>query len=168
MVDVRFSCRTPQYTPNSPPPPNGWEVCFISKSKLFFDRRPVCLGVRHPSVTHDQFFFCYCRTIAVFLLWLVPFLPTWRACNLLVRSLLGRISAVILRASSPAERVTVLSWDSPNLKDQVPIFPTDLPTYTPHLRDSLFVASWVAGLRYRYTLLTSFWTLSLPRPLLMA
>jgi hypothetical protein len=64
--------------------------------------RPVCLGVRRPSGTRDQFFFfleisfrqlrlCY---------FVAPSLTRGRACNLLVQLLLGLTRAVTLGSKS--------------------------------------------------------------------
>jgi hypothetical protein len=88
--------------------------------------RPLCLGVRGPSGTFNQFFFlleipfrhlhvCY---------FVAPSLTRRRVCNLLFncfwvlpeQSLLGR---------SPAELTAIfycLIWDSPNLEGQVSVF----------------------------------------------
>jgi hypothetical protein len=88
--------------------------------------RPVCLGVRHPSGTRDQFFFLLeifftqlqvCYRVA-------PSLTKGRVCNLVYncfwalpeQSFLGR---------SPAEFTAIFYcpfWDSPNLEGQIPIF----------------------------------------------
>jgi hypothetical protein len=95
--------------------------------------RPVCLGVRRPSGTRDQFFFlleislrqlrrCY---------FVAPSLTRGRVCNLVYncfwvlpkQSLLGR---------SPTELTSIiycLIWDSPNLEGQVPVFTRISPRY---------------------------------------
>jgi hypothetical protein len=88
--------------------------------------RTVCLGVRRPPGTRDQFFFLF--EICFRQLWvcyfLAPSLTRGRVCNLLYncfwalpeRSLLGL---------SPAELTALfycLIWDSSNLEGQVPVF----------------------------------------------
>jgi hypothetical protein len=90
------------------------------------DSQPVCLGIRHPSGTRDQFFFLLEISFRQLRLWylVAPSLTRGRVCNLLYncfwalpeQSLLGR---------SPAELTTIfycLIWDSPNLEGQVPVF----------------------------------------------
>jgi hypothetical protein len=70
--------------------------------------RPVCLGVRHPTGTRDQFFFLleiFCRQLRV-CYFVTPSLNRRRVCNLLL--LLALSSAVPLGSES---RVWV--WDSP-------------------------------------------------------
>jgi hypothetical protein len=88
--------------------------------------RPVCLGVRCPSGTCDQFFFLLeisFRQLRV-CYFVAPSLTRGRVCTLLLncfgdspeQSLLGR---------SPAELTTIfycLIWDSPTLEGQVPVF----------------------------------------------
>jgi hypothetical protein len=88
--------------------------------------RPVCLGVRHPSGTRDQFLFLldiFFRRLRV-CYFVAPSLTRGRVCNLLYncywalpeQSLLGR---------SPSELKAILYcliWDSPNLEGQVPVF----------------------------------------------
>jgi hypothetical protein len=88
--------------------------------------RTVCLGVRHPSRTRDQFFFL----LEIFFwqlrlcCFVAPSLTRERVCNLLYncfwalpeQSLLGR---------SPAELTPIfygLIWDSPNLEGQIDFF----------------------------------------------
>jgi hypothetical protein len=84
--------------------------------------RPVCLGVRHPSGTRDQFFFLLGISFRQLRLYfVVPSLTRKRVCNFLYnwfwalpeQSLLGR---------SPAELTAILYcliWDSPNLSEKV-------------------------------------------------
>jgi hypothetical protein len=88
--------------------------------------RPVCLGVRRPSGTCDQFFFLFeisFRQLRV-CYFVAPSLTRGQVCNLLYncfwalpeQSLLGR---------SPSELTALiycLIWDSPNLEGQVPLF----------------------------------------------
>jgi hypothetical protein len=88
--------------------------------------RPVCLGVRHPSGTRDQFFFLLeisCRQLRV-CYFVAPSLTRGRVCNLLYncfwalpeQSLLGR---------SPSDLwpyFTALLETPPNLESQVPVF----------------------------------------------
>jgi hypothetical protein len=88
--------------------------------------RPVSLGVRRPSGTHNQFYFLlkiFFRHLRV-CNFLAPSLTRGWVCNLLYnyfwalpeQSLLGR---------SPAELTAIfycLIWDSPNLEGQVPVF----------------------------------------------
>jgi hypothetical protein len=88
--------------------------------------RPVCLGVRRPSGTRDQFFFLlevsFGQLHAYY--FVAPSLTRGRVCNLLYicfwalpeQSLLGQ---------SPAELTAIfycLIWHSPNLEGQVPVF----------------------------------------------
>jgi hypothetical protein len=88
--------------------------------------RPVCLGVRRPSWTCDQFFFLLEISIRQLRLcyFVAPYLARGRVCNLLFncfwalpeQSLLGR---------SPAELTAIfycLIWNSPNLEGQVSVF----------------------------------------------
>jgi hypothetical protein len=88
--------------------------------------RPVCLGVRHPSGTRDQFFFLLeisFRQLRV-CYFVAPSLTRGRGFNLLYncfwalpeQSLLGR---------SPAELTAIfycVVWDSPNLEGLIPVF----------------------------------------------
>jgi hypothetical protein len=88
--------------------------------------RPVCLGVRRPSGTRDQFFFLFeisFRQLRV-CYFVAPSLTRGRVCNLLYncfwalpeQSLLGR---------NPAELTAIfycLIWDSPNLEGHVHVF----------------------------------------------
>jgi hypothetical protein len=64
--------------------------------------RPVCLGVRRPSGTSDQFFFLLeisFRQVSV-CYFVEPSLTRGRVCNLLVQSLLGLARAVTLGSKS--------------------------------------------------------------------
>jgi hypothetical protein len=88
--------------------------------------RPVCLGVRRPSGTCDQFFFrleisfrqlrvCY---------FVAPSLTRGRVCNLLYNCFWA-LSEQSLLSRSPAELTAIfycLIWDSLNLEGQVPVF----------------------------------------------
>jgi hypothetical protein len=111
--------------------------------------RPVCLGVRRPSGTYDQFFFLLeisFRQLRV-CYFVAPSLTRGRVCNLLYncfwalpeQSLLGR---------SPAELKIIfycLVWDSPNLEGQVPVFISPrnkVAQLYPRALGSLFVASY--------------------------
>jgi hypothetical protein len=87
--------------------------------------RPVCPGVRRPSVTRDQFFFLLeisFRQLRVLIL-VAPSLTRGRVCNVLYncfwalpeQSLLGRSSAELMAI------FYCLIWDSPNLEGQVPV-----------------------------------------------
>jgi hypothetical protein len=123
-------------------------VWHILKLKLIYDRRPVCLGVRHPSGTHEQFFFpleisfrqlrvCYFE---------VPSLTSGRVCNLLYNCF-WTLPEQSLLSRSPAALTAIfycLIWDSPNLEGQVPvfIFPRNrVVQLYPRALGSLFVAS---------------------------
>jgi hypothetical protein len=88
--------------------------------------RPVCLGVRHPSGTRDQFFFlleipfrhlhvCY---------FVASSLTRGRVCNLLYNCFWALPEQWLLSRST-AELTAIfycLIWDSPNLEGQVPVF----------------------------------------------
>jgi hypothetical protein len=111
--------------------------------------RPVCLGVRRPSGTCDQFFFpleisfrhlCVCYFVAPSLTrGLVCKLPYNCSWALPEQSLLGR---------SPAELTTLLYcliWDSPNLEGQDPVFISPrnrVAQLYPRALGSLFVDSY--------------------------
>jgi hypothetical protein len=111
--------------------------------------RPVCLGVRYPSRTCDQFFFLLeisFRQLRV-CYFVAPSLTRGRVCNLLYncfwawpgKSLLGR---------NPAELMTIfycLICDSPNLEGQVPVFISPrnrVAQLHPRALGSFFVASY--------------------------
>jgi hypothetical protein len=100
--------------------------------------RPVCLGVRRPSGTCDQFFFlleisfkqlrvCY---------FVAPSLMRGRVCNSLY-NFFWALPEQLLLDRSPAELTATFYcfiWDSPNLEGQVPnLYPpgTGWPSYTP-------------------------------------
>jgi hypothetical protein len=122
--------------------------------------RQVCLGVRRPSGTSDQFFFlleissrplrlCY---------FVAPSLTRGRVCNLLFNYFWSFLPEHSLLCRSPTELTVIfycLIWDSPNLEGQVPVFfilqkeggPV-IPSGTgfPFCR-----LLWLAGLRWRYS-----------------
>jgi hypothetical protein len=107
--------------------------------------RPVCLCVRRPFGTRDQFFFLLeisFRQLRV-CYFVAPSLTRGRVCDLLyycfrdlpVQPLLGR---------SPAELTAIflcIIWDSPNLEGQVPVFISPRNRVARAL-GSLFVASY--------------------------
>jgi hypothetical protein len=64
--------------------------------------RTVCPGVRRPSGTHDQFFFCLEISFRQLRLcyFVAPSLTRGRVCNLLVQLLLGLTRAVTLGSKS--------------------------------------------------------------------
>jgi hypothetical protein len=79
--------------------------------------RPVCLGVRHPSGTRDQFFFLLeilFRQLRV-CYFVAPSLTRGRVCNLLLLVLLGS-------ESRETQDHILFSLDSPNLEGQAPVF----------------------------------------------
>jgi hypothetical protein len=88
--------------------------------------RPVCLGVRRPSGTCDQFFFLleiFYRLLHV-CYFVAPFLTRGRACNLLYNCF-WVLPEQFLLGRSPAQLTTIfycLIWDSPILEGQVPVF----------------------------------------------
>jgi hypothetical protein len=64
--------------------------------------RPVCLGVRRPSGTRDQFLFLleiFFRQLCV-CYFVLPSLTRWRVCNLLIQLFLGLARAVTLGSKS--------------------------------------------------------------------
>jgi hypothetical protein len=87
--------------------------------------RPVCLGVRHPSGTCDQFFFLLeisFRQLRVY--FVAPSLTRERVCNLLYNCFWALPEQSLL-GWSPAALTTIsycLIWDFPNLEGQVPVF----------------------------------------------
>jgi hypothetical protein len=88
--------------------------------------RPVCLGVRRPSGTCNQFFFLlgiFFRQLRV-CYFVAPSLTRGRVCNLLY-SCFWVLPEQSLLDRSPAELTAIfycLIWDSTNLEGQVPIF----------------------------------------------
>jgi hypothetical protein len=80
--------------------------------------RPVCLGVRRPSGTHDQFFFLEISFRQLRVCYFVaPSLTRGRVCNLLYNCFWALPEQSLL-GQSPAELMTIfycLIWDSPNL-----------------------------------------------------
>jgi hypothetical protein len=76
--------------------------------------RPVCLGVRHPSGTRDQFFFLlanFFRQLRVFY-FVVPSLTRGRVCNLLL--LLDLASAIPLGSESSRTEDHILLFSLPS------------------------------------------------------
>jgi hypothetical protein len=75
---------------------------FKLKLKLIYDWQSVCLGIRRPSGTRDQFFFLL--EISFRQLWfcyfVAPSLMREQVCNLLVQVLLGLARAVTLGSKS--------------------------------------------------------------------
>jgi hypothetical protein len=113
------------------------------------DSRSVCLGVRHPSGTGDQFFFLL--EISFRQLWVcyfvAPSLTRGRVCNLLYNCLWA-LPEQSLMGRSPAELTTIiycLIWDSPNLEGQVPVLISPrnrVAQLYPWALGSLFVGSY--------------------------
>jgi hypothetical protein len=88
--------------------------------------RPVSLGVRRPSGTHDQFYFLLEIFFRQFWVcnFVAPSLTRGRVCNLLY-SYFWALQEQSLLGRSPAELTAIfycLIWDSPNLEGQVPVF----------------------------------------------
>jgi hypothetical protein len=111
--------------------------------------RPVCLGVRRPSGTFDQFFFLLeipFRQLRV-CYFVAPSLTRGRVCNLLYNCFWA-LSEQSLLGPSPAELTTIfycLIWDSPNLEGQVPVFISPrnrVAQLYPRALGSLYVASY--------------------------
>jgi hypothetical protein len=110
---------------------------------------PVRLGVRHPSGALDQFFFLleiFFRQLRV-CYFVAPSRQRGRVCKLLL--LLAPTSAVLLGSQSrrtPQDKIYCLnSWNSPNLKGQVPtlIAPRNrVAKLYPRALGSLYVASY--------------------------
>jgi hypothetical protein len=105
--------------------------------------RPVCLGVKHPSVAFDKVF------ISVRYLRVCSSLTRKRVCRL--QLLLVLTSAVMLGSESRGNLDNILLSqirNSPNLEGQIPVFPlgTGWSSYNP--RYSLLR---LAGLRWRYS-----------------
>jgi hypothetical protein len=110
--------------------------------------RPVCLGVRRPSGTRDQFFFLLeisFRQLRV-CYFVAPFLTRGRVCNLLYncfwalpeQSLLGQVQ----QNSRPYFTV---SFETPNLEGQVSVFISPrnrVAQLYPRALGSLYVASY--------------------------
>jgi hypothetical protein len=88
--------------------------------------RPVCLGVRRPSGTHDQFFFLLeisFRQLRVHY-FVAPSLTRGRVCNLL-HNCFWALQEQSLLGWSPAELTAIfycLIWDSPNLRARSRIY----------------------------------------------
>jgi hypothetical protein len=90
------------------------------------DSRPVCLNVRHPSGTRDQFFFLFEISFRQlrFYYFVAPSLMRGQVCNLLYNCFWALPEQSLL-GQSPAELTAIfyyLIWDSPNLEGQVPVF----------------------------------------------
>jgi hypothetical protein len=111
--------------------------------------RPVCLGVRRPSGTRDQFFFVLeisFRQLRV-CYFVVPSLTRGRVCNLLYNCF-WVLSEQSLFGWSSAELTAIfycLIWDSPSLEGQVAVFISPrnrVAQLYPWALGSLFVASY--------------------------
>jgi hypothetical protein len=111
--------------------------------------RPVCLGVRRPSGTCDQFFFLleiFFRQLHV-CYFVAPSLTRGRVCNLLYNCFWALPEQSIL-GRSLAELTTIfycLIWDSTHLDGQVPVFISTrnrVVQLYPRALDSLYVASY--------------------------
>jgi hypothetical protein len=111
--------------------------------------RSVCLGVRHPSGTRDQFFFLleiYFRQLRVYY-FVAPSLTRGRVCNL-PYNCFWALPEQSLLSRSPAVLTAIfycLVWNSPNLEGQVPIFISPrnrVAQLYPRALGSLFVASY--------------------------
>jgi hypothetical protein len=109
----------------------------------------VCLGVRRPSGTSDQFFFLLeisFRQLRVYY-FVVPSLMRGRVCNLLYKCFWALPEQSLLGQSS-TELMAIfycLIWDSLNLEDQAPIFISPrnrVAQLYPWALGSLFVASY--------------------------
>jgi hypothetical protein len=121
--------------------------------------RPVCIGVRRPSGTRDQFFFLLeisFRQLRV-CYFVAPSLTRGRVCNLLYNCLWALPEQWLL-GRSPAELTAIfycLIWDSSNLESQVPVFISPMNRVAqlyPRALGSFFVASYDShGLRWRYS-----------------
>jgi hypothetical protein len=101
--------------------------------------RPVYPRVRRPSMTRDQFFFLLEISFRQLRLcyFVAPSLTRGQVCNLLVQLQLPQLLEQSLLGRRPAELTAIfycLSWDSPNLEGQVPVFISPRPrwpSYTP-------------------------------------
>jgi hypothetical protein len=110
--------------------------------------RPVYLGVRRPSGTHDQFFFSLeisFRQLRVSY-FVAPSPTRGRVCNLLYNCFWALPEQSLL-GWSPAELTAIfycLIWDSPNLEGQVPVFISSRNRVAqyPRTLGSFFVASY--------------------------
>jgi hypothetical protein len=150
----------------SPPPARPqekkkiWNICEVEVAVNLRPTvsRPVCLGVRHPSGTRDQFFILLeisFRQLRV-CYFVAPSLTRGRVCNLLFncfcalpeQSLLGR---------SPAELTAIfycLIRDPPNLEGHVPVFISPLtggPVIPPGTGFPSCRLLRLAGQRWRYS-----------------
>jgi hypothetical protein len=122
-------------------------------------RRPVCLGVRHPSGTRNQFFFLLEISFRQLLVcyFVTPSLTRGRVCNLLYNCFWA-LPELSLLGRSPVELKAIfycLIWDSPNLEVQVPIFVSPrnrVVQIYPRALGSLFVTSYDSQrLLWRYS-----------------
>jgi hypothetical protein len=106
-----------------------FQTCIIFKVKITLRptvSRPVCLGVRHPSGTSDQFFFLLEITFTQLRVsyFVAPSLTRVRVCSLLYNCFWALPEQSLL-GWSPAELTDIfycLIWDSHNLEGQVPVF----------------------------------------------
>jgi hypothetical protein len=119
--------------------------------------RLVCLGVRRPSGTRDQFFFRLEISFRRLQLYFVATsLTGGRVCNLLYNRFWALPEQSLL-GQSPAELTTIfycLIWDSPNLEGQVPVFISPrnkVAHYTPGTGFPFCRLLRLAGLRWRYS-----------------
>jgi hypothetical protein len=122
--------------------------------------RPVCLGVRRPSGTRDQFFFLLeisFRQLRVCYL-VAPSLTRGWVCNLLY-NYFWALPEQLLLGRSPAELTATfycLIWDSPKLEGQIPLFISSrnrVSQLYPRALGSSFVASYDSqGLRWSYSI----------------
>jgi hypothetical protein len=111
--------------------------------------RPVCLGVRRPSGTRDQFFFLFEISFRLLRVcyFVAPFLTIGRVCYLLYNCFWA-LSEQSLLGLSHAELTAIfycLIWDSPNLEGQVSIFiyrRNRVAQLYPWALGSLFIASY--------------------------
>jgi hypothetical protein len=111
--------------------------------------RQVCLGVRHPYGTSDQFFFLleiFFKQLQ-FCYFVAPSLTRGRVCNVLYNCFWALKEHSHL-CPSPAELTAIfycLIWDTTNLEGQVPVFISPrnkVAQLYPRALGSLFVASY--------------------------